>query len=569
MSARQARRLLVLAWAVMLTLAGIARAQFIPGVGDADETPGSGTTSGLFDSHGWAVLPHTVTGDAPPAWRVVHLPPRRLARLTDGKAHGAPDGTTRPLRFATLPREPIALAASGGRLALVFPPREEGGGRPVITVSARPSGVADLWRDEPSQGFLLEPELPPEGELIGFAADQRGLAALFREPSDDPDEPRYTLRTLHGARWTSEEIRPPPMLAEIVRVTLAGSPSGVMLVTLDAEGWAALGEAAPTAAASSDPDGRIVPAARRVRLFESPAEARRASNARLFTAGDDLFAASAERGRVVVVRAGEESPVTVWTFDAPADGVVSLIPSPGTGRAVLIAASPPTSGEGASGSEPAETGSVRRGWPIRVVERSLWTGQVFYDGPPVGPGLISPHDVRLLLAGLLGLAAVVLVFVLRTEGKGAEFSLPEGLAMAEPGRRLIASLIDTLLALIIALRFWGLSPGSIFEPDVWSSAVGVWVVMTLLGVGLGVGTLMEGLLGRTVGKMLTGCEVVRVEGDEAVTPGLWRALVRNVVKWTLPPVGMLAFLDPSGRHRGETLTGTGVVVRPEPDGEPE
>jgi hypothetical protein len=42
-------------------------------------------------------------------------------------------------------------------------------------------------------------------------------------------------------------------------------------------------------------------------------------------------------------------------------------------------------------------------------------------------------------------------------------------------------------------------------------------------------------------------------------------LIRNVVKWGLPPVAMVGMLDPVGRHRGDLLAMTAVVIEGEPD----
>jgi len=54
--------------------------------------------------------------------------------------------------------------------------------------------------------------------------------------------------------------------------------------------------------------------------------------------------------------------------------------------------------------------------------------------------------------------------------------------------------------------------------------------------------------------------------DGAVEPvlakmGLWAAVLRNLVKWALPPLAAAGVSSPERRHRGDVVAGTVVVMR--------
>jgi hypothetical protein len=126
-----------------------------------------------------------------------------------------------------------------------------------------------------------------------------------------------------------------------------------------------------------------------------------------------------------------------------------------------------------------------------------------------------------------------------------------------------------------------------FTPATWWTESGQQVLLTSVGIMIALGTVLEFLLGRTVGKIITGCEVVAVKltaanpteapapqaekskADEQAGPDrvpLWRVFLRNVIKWGLPPVALIGMLDPNGRHRADQLARTAVVIEaPEED----
>lgn len=76
--------------------------------------------------------------------------------------------------------------------------------------------------------------------------------------------------------------------------------------------------------------------------------------------------------------------------------------------------------------------------------------------------------------------------------------------------------------------------------------------------------LLEGICGATIGKMLLGLKVIRVDGERA---GLARSLLRNLLRVvdSLPAfniLGVILILTSSERARfGDRVAGTRVIVR--------
>jgi uncharacterized RDD family membrane protein YckC len=235
--------------------------------------------------------------------------------------------------------------------------------------------------------------------------------------------------------------------------------------------------------------------------------------------------------------------------------VVWTEPEPG-------APEPPAPGPGAPKRSPQ--------FRTRVVEVSAFTGRVLYDGAAQARGPVSSQELKLLAAVLVVVMAVILLFVLRPEREGPPLTLPRDLALADPGRRALAGAVDVLLAAGVGARVSGVSLLDLVSPaQLLMDAAPVVGLLVTVGVGMALGTLCEGLWGRTLGKLIAGCEVVRpavriVEGAVVPAPerpGLGRALARNLIKWVLPPVAASGVFAPERRHRGDTLAGTAVVVR--------
>jgi uncharacterized RDD family membrane protein YckC len=118
-------------------------------------------------------------------------------------------------------------------------------------------------------------------------------------------------------------------------------------------------------------------------------------------------------------------------------------------------------------------------------------------------------------------------------------------SLAPTGRRLLALLIDWLIAAGLALlpvRF-----GAISESSLATTQLVVWLVL---------GAVAVRLYGFTPGQLALGLEVAGVDGRVPV--GIGRALARGALIFlVIPPL----FIDSDGRGLQDRLTGTAVVRR--------
>lgn len=578
-------RVLIVLLALTLHGAVFAQPQRLPGA--LQVLPPSSTPPAV--SHAWIVLP--VWGDQP--WGLVHVPPRRLASAGEALSRGVKDGAIRTaLRLSTPPR---FLAAVGPRVYAFFAPESSA---PqvwnVASVAAVPIGLGDLWTESPPA--RLQPELPLTAQqVLAAVGTPDGPVALVRN-----GDQRALLR-LTSAGWQS--LPAPAALSSSAPAGLTALPTGLGLWTVT--------DRALTVSTLAFPDEKSAAPAWQSLTLTAPPDAAAAAARDDFT----LVFAGARWGAVV---ASPPDRLSLWILDrtsavaawadnldahsfgassaAPASAAASSIPGKpaatslsyavagvdGLGRLILVAtesAPPPASdfplAVPGSRDTPDATATPR------VVELSLWTGAVLYDGPAQAVGPITRTEFQLLVVALLALMSLVLAFVLRAERGDDIVHLPAGLALAEPGRRLMASLLDLTFVSVVVTRLWGTTVTGLFAPEALLTGFTWPIAASIIVVGLLYAGVMEWLTGRTLGKFLVGCAVIRVShlvppelgpSTSTVTPRylvlprltLLRSLARNTVKWLLPPVAGLALLDPSSRHRGDLLTGAAVVVAAPP-----
>lgn len=261
----------------------------------------------------------------------------------------------------------------------------------------------------------------------------------------------------------------------------------------------------------------------------------------------------------------------------------------GVGRILVFWEAPREAPPSASQTDAAGNGTAARpasgrglGPPLwRVAELSATSGEVFYTGQLRVPLATTSDDYRLLGLVLLGILAAAVVFIIAPLPR-TEAHLPRGTALAPPGRRFLATMIDATLAAVGGSAIWGMSVLEALGPESLVTGRIIAVMATSLGIAVVVSAAMEATLGRSPGKLLMGIEVVRLARfvtpgpdqaeanrvrieDLVVRPSIWMALVRTLIKWVLPPVALLGVLDPELRHRGDVLSRCAVVVRFDPD----
>jgi len=569
--------------------------QILPGAGGfvaASSQPADGVGGPWRgESHAWVGLPSSGFGDNA---AIVHLPPRIAVAETDRHAD-APEGSVR--MAAPLPDMPERLAAWGSTLHMAFAPESSGSGqlhRRVMVIGARRGPIGGSWVAE-SEGQRLDvlPPLPGEGTLAGFVGSDRGPVALLRHEA--AGAVTYQLLVYTGTRWRPAEL--PTTVMENLRVAdgwpgvkgarldLVAEPTGLGLVLVDPLRAALWTGALAERAGSADPGvaGEPVGITWNRKPFSMSTPGGGAApvpvSGIFLVAGRYVYCARTPdggNGDVEVWSPGETSCVRL----ARVGGVgprFAATPLDQVARLAMVWQEPwaeerPAVRPAPDGKSLQSGGKTPTQERTRIAEVSVYTGEILYDGLARVTGPVSSQELRLLALALVGMMLVVLLIVMRpAAAAGAAFSLPRGLALSDPGRRITAGLIDVVIAALAASALTRIpvldlvSLGSIIRDP--GSMVGL---ATMLGVGFVHGTAGEWLFGRTIGKAVMGCWVGRPatvkKEDGAVEPvlakmGLWAAVLRNLVKWALPPLAAAGVSSPERRHRGDVVAGTVVVMR--------
>lgn len=533
--------------ATWLLFAVAARAQLATGA-HADGKRGN--------EHAWAVTPSTVSSD----WGLWHIPPRF------GRG-GANDGEVRIVD--SLERQPAAIAASGGRVWMAFAGSGNRAGYGFLTAAVQKGAIDGTWFTGTGGRLASSAYLATKGKLLSMAAGPRGPVVLVT-PSDEPAQ----IAWLDRDTWKWAEG--PQRIDEPSPTAIGVLPDGTVCLTAASGGsiynWrASLPETVTTTGSYQliDPD-EILSAG-------GPTEAEEAAptilewtleTASITGMGDDtrVVAGPVGIGSRIVLALQSDSQVHVFdvfgtqireVYTAPMGGVALL----GSSRRGLVV----RLGNAAEGSQ------GRAATKLVVEEFSLDTGRTFYEGPVVFDGPVSPSDIRILLVLMVLVSATLLLFVVRTTGESTPFVAPRGTVLVPPMPRLMASVADGLLALLLGGELAKLLPDGWLAMRIGADVLDFAPIIVALGLGFVAGSVLEAMTGRTPGKLIFGLYVSRTgveEGDPVPPrrPGIGASLARNAVKWLLPLVAFAGATSPSQRHRGDTMAGLGVIgeAMPEP-----
>ncbi len=417
------------------------------------------------------------------------------------RSQGASDGS---LRFAhALASRAIAVAAREDEVVLVFARRGSMHAVRRLTVHRGRDG---RWHGRVSGRLEALPGFGDSGEIAGACGDRAGTLVLVRDGAD------LRLWRLERGRWSRVAL--PAEVAGTGGEALvslgdgrSGLVAGSVLYVLDGEVW----------------ERRL--------LVPGPWQ------------GGTLVGGWGGVLVGVVREVGEEGDAWVlWRVRSNGSDRLGRVAIHGeggvwcvlsdVGRAVYV--------------EPREEGRVR------LVEVSLLSGRVLYDGPARIGGPVSARDMRVLLLAVL--LIVFMVVTMAGVGAGRHMELAGGLVPASLGLRGLGSGMDLMLGAVIG----GQVLGAPLARMLWlegglDGAIGLG---TSLLVACVLGTLLEGISGASVGKWVLGLRVVGVDGQPV---GIARSAVRNGVKWLVPISGVGAWLDPQGRHIGDRLAGAVVV----------
>lgn len=564
--------------------------------------------AGVFDPsspapqpvHGWTVTQDAELRD----WVLIHVPPRRPA--PGGTSfRAAQDGTARGV--VRLKDQPIAIASLGSTAYVAFRARQANALIPIMSVTALRSR-GDLWGYSPPSRLESCAALPaPNSALLGLVGTSQGLLALTqpRPEKDAADRPHAmhlmrqgewasvtpalpesapgTPQLVHAADgapmlalWTGSQVTlwqgaftysavpasPQPVDQDAPRLTSPAAPREVQVVKVE---WKSVGTFSLGAYAPAKPSQ---PSAGKPAGLSTDSDSAPSSAPEIITIGrlgDEpvvyVLAPSPDPARArVCLRLTSAGPVLLTSLEGVGE-TFSAIPLVDADRLVVLSPTPPAAKAKAAPAPVALTHVVR--------EYSLLSGRQWYSGPARNPNPITSGDFRIVVAALILLMGMVLFVVLRPNKSPESITLPEDAALAEPTRRFIAGLIDLAAAVIIGSRLAGLDISDLFLLSSWLSDQAMLTVACIAGFGFVAGTVGEALTGRSLGKLVTGCEVISILNPEQPDLSLNSAIIRNAIKWGLPPVAVLGLFDPGLRHKGDDLARSAVVIWTYPEDEEE
>ncbi len=595
---RTCRVLKLLCVGVVAAMAGVtcAAGQAVSGAGSlVDEN--NGPRAG-FQTHVRIVLPSRRESRGP---EVLHLPPRGLLDK-DGKLVGAKPGEARIATALFSP--PVAVAARDGRLAMVFVDAfPAASGRTLLTMGAALKSPG-VWETTPQGRLDSLPSLRADGLLLGFAGAEAGYCALYQgltadkaDPSKDKvDSSKLVMQMLVGSAWVdvllpaevqaiagecfSFNAEKKPVTTAVWR--LFATPDGVGLLVLPPKAAGGGGDGVvgtlmtakiPTPGPKESPTPDVVGA----RSEPWSAAASRPQVSVLSAAGHIVITAlstkaSASEGVLHVFTRPLAQPELAWRE-------VATVPSISTDHVVMA-----LDGVGriAIESSPVSGASLKDQPKQMLTEVSVGTGAVMYSGELLVTSPISGADYRMVGVILAYALGMVVIFLVKTPRPDAVL-IPEGYSIAEPGRRIVAGIIDVAIGVALASKIWHVPLADAISPGSLGTEAGQGVILTSVGLMIALGTVLELLFAAWIGKIVTGCEVVAVgevggkppaektageagasgepKEDEGPAHGTFaHLLLRNAIKFGLPPVALLGLFDASGRHRGDQLAQTAVVV---------
>lgn len=464
-------------------------------------------------SHGWVVLRD---GEQT---LLVHVPPRDW----DASFEAAEPGVVRAAR--PLLEAPEACATAGDRVYLFFPPTPPPGDasgtpvRRVLSLRTEPAGIPGFWTDTPAGILDPQPALTARGRLVDVASAGGSVYALCREPG------QITVSRLGDDAWEAVALPRALVGAEPTAVAMVSFGRGVLLAARsgdDTRAWTLEGDA--WHAARLGEWGRF---------------------------WDARWRRGFGRGVILGVEEGD-GRLGLWTVDAEhAWRLGSLDDRPGT-LAVVLA----SSARLVLLDRPTEGG-------LRTREVSLVTGRTVFDADTPSRTPVPVHEFRLIVAMTLLVMVAALFVIVRPAAQEAGV-LPEGWALADPGRRMLASLLDLIVVCACVAPLFGVTIRQVLTLQVLIHPDESWLAIpTTLIAGWLAMSVWEAVLGFTPGKLAVGARVLRASSGPGLRLTLFWSLVRNAVKWLMPPVAAMALLDPQGRHRGDSAARAVVVVRAE------
>jgi uncharacterized RDD family membrane protein YckC len=162
---------------------------------------------------------------------------------------------------------------------------------------------------------------------------------------------------------------------------------------------------------------------------------------------------------------------------------------------------------------------------------------------------------------LLGVTALLAIFVFKPRAAGATVALPAGSTVLPPLPRLMAVVVDLAVAALVALVVFRCRPVELLWWPLWTADLAASApFLTMIGLTVAHSTLSELASARTLGKKLVGARVV---GSDGARPGAGAIILRNAIKMivlVIPVLAVFAILNPHMQGLGDQAART-VVAR--------
>lgn len=530
--------------------------------------------------HRWAVLP-----SMPTVADLLHLPP----------VDGSKRSISGSVRSVLTIQRPIAVATGwDGSLYLVAESGEEAASIMLLTARALIGNGA--WDYTPAGRLETIGSLPAGVDLRSISGSRFGLVALWNKAVGQTQS--LELHVLDDLGWRSLELPPCAVGdAKAIDAHLMADANSIMLAVRATDQQAFTvwrGEISrtiePSKPNATDKVGSQPIITRKVAWGRAPSATLKLPPALVGTpirtigprAADWLFACE---GQFILAQRSERT-ITCWRLGSSAPSIMArvdniklyagIIPADGLGLfSVLSYDTPPVKPSPSTGLL-TSTGDRTLFEPgeLRVIDISLSTGRVLNDAPAHTDGLLSKRDFQVLWLLFIAVGAVMLLFVMRAESP-QEIVIPTGTALATPLRRSVAAMIDSGLAVLVASFLFKQAPGDFLFPrnvgSGLSSLLPIFATLIVAGLHCSIG---EALSGRTLGKAVVGIGVISMQkATSGPQQGTWvavrlspmQALLRNAVRWWMPPLGMVMFFDNNWRHPGDQIARSVVVMPIEPE----
>ena len=182
---------------------------------------------------------------------------------------------------------------------------------------------------------------------------------------------------------------------------------------------------------------------------------------------------------------------------------------------------------------------------------------------PAGSG--EPSTLWSWVDVIVATALVMLMFdaVRRRRARPLVVLDPAQIVLAPLGTRLLAGIIDMIPLAAVMVGYVSLHAQTAAEVNALlrDPSFPIWAILAKAAY-IAVAALTECLAGRSLGKMITGLDIVSIDGTR---PKLWPLALRNLMRWVdlylaMAPLALI-FFSPLHMRLGDAAAGTLVVNR--------